>query len=150
MAVKRYYMAYGSNLSVEQMKVRCPDAKVAGMSYLKDWKLSFKTHATIEPCKGRVVPVLVWEISKNDERNLDLYEGFPTYYHKKDMEITMTDLDGKNPVTVTAMVYIMDERHGLRKPMQSYYDILREGYERFGFNTFILETALHEAEVGSV
>ena len=146
MTEKRYYMAYGSNLSVEQMKVRCPDAKVAGMSYLKDWRLSFKTHATIEPCKGRVVPVLVWEISEKDEQSLDLYEGFPIYYHKKDMEITMTDLDGKQPTKVTAMVYIMDERHGLRKPAQFYYDILREGYERFGFNPYILEKALHEAE----
>ena len=147
---KRYYIAYGSNLSVEQMKVRCPDAKVAGMSYQKDWKLSLKTHATIEPCEGRVVPVLVWEISGEDERNLDLYEGFPVYYHKKDMEVTMTDLDGRKPKKVTAMVYIMDTRHGLRKPMQSYYDILREGYGQFGFNTFILETALKEAEEAGV
>lgn len=72
---KRYYIAYGSNLSVEQMAVRCPDAKVAGMAVLKDWKLAFKVHATIEPCGGRVVPVLVWEISGKDEKNLDRYEG---------------------------------------------------------------------------
>ena len=132
------------------MKVRCPDAKVAGMSYLEGWKLSFRTHATIEPCEGRVVPVLVWEISGEDERNLDLYEGFPVYYHKKDMEITMTGLDGRKPKKVTAMVYVMDPRHSLRRPMQTYYDILWEGYERFGFNTYILETALKETEEAGV
>lgn len=27
---KKYYIAYGSNLSVEQMAYRCPDAKIAG------------------------------------------------------------------------------------------------------------------------
>ena len=39
MTKKRYYIAYGSNLSVEQMAIRCPDAKIAGMAALKDWKL---------------------------------------------------------------------------------------------------------------
>ena len=145
---KRYYIAYGSNLSVEQMAVRCPDAKIAGMAALKDWKLVFKVHADIEPCEGRVVPVLVWEISRDDERNLDLYEGFPSYYVKKDMEITVTDFDGNCPRKVTAMVYIMNGRHGLRRPMRGYYEVLKEGYERFGFNTSLLERALIEAEEG--
>ena len=145
---KRFYIAYGSNLSVEQMAVRCPDARIAGMAALKDWKLSFKVHATIEPCKGRAVPVLVWEISEKDERNLDVYEGFPSYYFKKDMEITVTDLDGNDPKRLTAMVYIMDERHGLRRPMRGYYEVLKEGYERFGFNPYILELALREVEEG--
>ena len=36
MKKKRYYIAYGSNLSVEQMAIRCPDAKIAGMAALKD------------------------------------------------------------------------------------------------------------------
>ena len=142
---KRYYIAYGSNLSVEQMAVRCPDAKVAGMAVLKDWKLAFKVHATIEPCTGRVVPVLVWEISGKDEKNLDRYEGYPHYYIKQDMEITMTDLEGKNLQPVTAMVYIMAEGHPLRRPMQGYYDVLLEGYRRFGFNEYLLELAMKEA-----
>ena len=73
---KTYYIAYGSNLSVEQMAIRCPDAKIAGMAALKDWKLVFKLHADIVPCEGRVVPVLVWEISEKDEKNLDMYEGY--------------------------------------------------------------------------
>jgi len=106
---KKYYIAYGSNLSVEQMAHRCPDAKVAGMAALKDWTLVFRTHATIEPCDGRVVPVLIWEISQRDERNLDRYEGYPSYYYKQDMTVTMTDLDGKNPQEITAMVYLMTE-----------------------------------------
>jgi len=29
---KKYYIAYGSNLSVAQMAHRCPDAKVVGMT----------------------------------------------------------------------------------------------------------------------
>ena len=143
---KRYYMAYGSNLSVEQMAVRCPDARIAGIAAVSDWKLVFKIHATIEPCKGRTVPVLIWEISRDDEKSLDLYEGFPSYYCKQDMEVTMTDRDGKQPRKVKAMVYIMTERHCVRPPTKSYYDVLMEGYERFGFNSYLLELALKEAE----
>jgi hypothetical protein len=142
---KKYYIAYGSNLSVEQMAQRCPDAKVAGMAALKDWKLVFRTHATIEPCDGRVVPVLIWEISQRDERNLDRYEGYPSYYYKQDMTVTMTDLDGKNPQEITAMVYLMTEGHELRMPYSGYLDTLAEGYRRFGFNPYQLELAAKEA-----
>ena len=49
---KKFYIAYGSNLSVEQMAIRAPDAELAGTAILKDMRLIFKTHATVEPCKG--------------------------------------------------------------------------------------------------
>ena len=144
---KRYYIAYGSNLSVEQMAHRCPDAKIAGMAAIKDWKLVFKVHADVVPCEGRVVPVLIWEISERDERNLDAYEGYPSYYIKRQMGVIMTDLDGKNPRQINAMVYVMTKSHDrLHPPMKGYYDVLAEGYERFGFNPYQLELALNEAK----
>ena len=141
---KRYYIAYGSNLSVEQMAQRCPDAKVVGMAAIQDWKLVFRVHATIEPAEGRVVPVLIWEISDRDERNLDLYEGYPSYYFKQDLELMMTDLNGRNSRPVTAMVYIMADGHKVRMPMKGYIDVLAEGYERFGFDMNILRRVLKE------
>ena len=144
--MSKRYIAYGSNLSVEQMAIRCPEAKIAGMAVLQDWKLAFKIHATIEPCPGRVVPVLIWEISEQDEKELDLYEGFPSYYYKKDLEVTMTDLKGKHPKQITAMVYIMDETRKTALPMKGYYDVLAEGYKRFGFNEYQLRLALMEAK----
>ena len=140
----KLYLAYGSNLSVEQMERRCPDAKPIGKAILPDWKLLFKIHATIEPCKGSKVPVLVWKISDRDEQNLDRYEGYPSYYIKQDVELMMTDLRGRNPRPVTAMVYIMADAHRVRMPMKGYVDILVEGYERFGFDMDILREALRE------
>ena len=128
------------------MAVRCPDAKIAGMAELKDWKLSFKLHATIESCRGGTVPVLVWESSEQDERSLDIYEGFPSYYVKQELEIELTDLKGKDPRSVTAMVYTMTEGHRMQAPMKGYYDVLAEGYERFGFNAHLLVQALIEAK----
>ena len=144
--MNKKYIAYGSNLSVEQMAMRCPDARIIGMAALQDWKLVFRTHATIEPADGRVVPVLIWEISDRDEVRLDLYDGYPTYYTKRDMVVTMTDLDGKNPREITAMVYLMEKGHELRVPYRGYLDTLALGYRRFGFNPYQLELAMNEAE----
>ena len=69
---KKYYIAYGSNLSVEQMADRCPDAKIAGQAVLAGWELLFRGCATIAPNPKKNTPVLVWEISERDEGNLDL------------------------------------------------------------------------------
>ena len=79
----KYYIAYGSNLSVEQMKIRTPDAVIVGTSILKDWRLLFRQFATIKKCKGYSVPVLVWKISGQDEKSLDRYEGYPRFYVKR-------------------------------------------------------------------
>lgn len=61
---KRLYIAYGSNLNLEQMKHRCPTAEVVGKSTLRGWRLRFRggAHsavATIERGKDFSVPVLV-------------------------------------------------------------------------------------------
>lgn len=138
---RKLYIAYGSNLSVEQMAFRCPEAKIVGKAILKDWKLVFRTHADIEPCEGSTVPVLVWEINALDERNLDRYEGYPFYYIKKNLEVTFIDTDEK----VSAMVYVMTKgRKASVPPTKHYYDIIAEGYDRFGFDKAVLEKALKE------
>jgi len=38
----RLYIAYGSNLNLEQMKRRCPTAEVVGAVELKNWRLWFR------------------------------------------------------------------------------------------------------------
>ena len=77
---KRYYLAYGSNLNIPQMRHRCPTAKVIGTAEIKDYELLFKgsktgSYLTIEPKKGAKVPVAVWEVKQRDETSLDVYEG---------------------------------------------------------------------------
>ena len=52
--MKRYYIAYGSNLNVQQMRWRCPGARIIGTSEMKDYRLLFKgsktgSYLTIEP-----------------------------------------------------------------------------------------------------
>ena len=99
---KKYYIAYGSNLSVEQMAHRCPDARIAGQAVLAGWELLFRGCATIAPNPKKNTPVLVWEISERDEKNLDTYEGYPTYYRKEELNIELLR-EGAEPEMVTRM-----------------------------------------------
>jgi len=145
---RKLYIAYGSNLDEEQMALRCPDAKIVGWAVLKDWKLVFRNHASIEPCEGSEVPVLVWDISENDEYNLDMYESYPDYYDKKNLDIIVNDSNG-GQTNATAMVYVMNDGRKPAVPSQYYYNILMMGYKRFGFDTVILKKALLDSAVAA-
>ena len=88
--MKRYYIAYGSNLNIRQMRMRCPHARVIGTAVIKDYGLLFKgsrtgAYLTIEPKEGSEVPVAVWEVTESDEAALDRYEGYPVFYYKKNI-----------------------------------------------------------------
>ena len=146
----KYYAAYGSNMSVEQMRVRTPDAVIIGTGILKDWRLLFRTFATIKKCKGYSVPVVVWKISEQDEKNLDRYEGYPQFYVKRNLKIYVTGLNGNHFGEVNAMVYIMTKKASYTRsinpiPSEYYYSILHSGYKRFGFDDKILTEALLES-----
>ena len=65
---KRYYLAYGSNLNIGQMRYRCPSARIIGTAVIDDYRLLFKgsktgSYLTIEPMTGRSVPVAVWSVT---------------------------------------------------------------------------------------
>ena len=54
------------------------------MDHLQN-QLTFRSKyrtADIEPKKNSIVPGCLFEISKNDEKKLDVYEDFPTLYKK--------------------------------------------------------------------
>lgn len=112
--MKRLYIAYGSNLNVRQMKTRCPNAKILGTAKLKGWELLFKgsksgSYLTIEKKENAIVPVVIWEVDKTDEKALDRYEGYPTFYYKKDIKVQYKGIRTGNRRTVTAFAYIMHE-----------------------------------------
>ena len=134
------YAAYGSNLNLRQMSVRCPDAVPVGTAMLKDWQLTFRGVATLEPSEGAETPIGIWEITPQCERNLDLYEGFPSYYGKR--EVTVVDGDGRE---IKAMVYVMTPRYDRPAlPSESYYNGIADGFEQNGIPTETLEAALEE------
>ena len=127
------------------MEYRCKDAIEVGTGKVNDYKLLFKgsktgVYATIEKKKGNFVPVLVWDISEEDEKALDRYEGFPTFYYKKDIQVIMDSGE-----VVEAMVYIMDKKRKVGKPSKEYYNIIKASYERLGFDIEILGDCLNQS-----
>ena len=139
------YMAYGSNLNIEQMGQRCPRATVIGGTILKGHRLTFRGTsgsgvATIERHKGSSVPVLLWEITPQCEKALDRYEGYPRLYHKKRLDVKFEGQD------IQAMAYIMNEGFPPALPGPYYYNTILQGYRDCGFDEDILNTAVQETE----
>lgn len=144
--MKKLYVAYGSNLNVEQMSRRCPDATVAGTGVIKNYQLEFwgwPGHgvATVTPKKGSDVPVALWEISTFDERCLDSYEGWPHLYRKENIEVLLDTGE-----TVTAMVYLMNktyhgERVKISAPSNLYLNTILQGYTHFNLKRDALTKA---------
>jgi len=112
---------------------------------IKGYELMFKgsktgAYLTIEQKRGGVVPVAVWMVTPADEANLDLYEGCPNFYYKKDLRLNIKALDGKTK-RVDAFVYIMHEERKLAEPSRHYVRCCQEGYEHFGFDKKYLDEA---------
>ena len=42
MSKKQLYIAYGSNINLEQMAYRCPHSKVVGTAEIKDYELELR------------------------------------------------------------------------------------------------------------
>lgn len=131
----KIYAAYGSNLNLRQMAIRCPDAKPLGKAMLKNWQLSFRGVATLESCIDAETPIGLWEITPQDEKALDRYEGYPRLYRKEYIEI---ELKGQK---VKAMLYLMND--GMPSmPTKWYLDAIAQGYEDIGLDTVHLTRAL--------
>lgn len=144
---KALYIAYGSNMDTDQMAYRCPTAELIGKAELDGWQLLFKgsqtgAYATVEKAVGYTVPVLVWEIGPIDEARLDRYEGFPYFYYKKTVTVTLDGMPRRG------MVYIMHENRQLGEPSYQYYRMLEDAYYRFDFDLSILEKALENTISG--
>ena len=117
-----FYFAYGSNLHHFQMKRRCKDSIFLRKIDLKDFKLTFRSKyraADIEPKKNSIVPGALFEISKNDEKKLDVYEDYPTLYKKYYFTYY-----GKK-----VMTYTMTKKTLFLFPTERYLNIIKRGYK---------------------
>lgn len=136
------YMAYGSNLNLEQMARLCHNAKIVGKTTLDNYQLLFRgengnAFLNIEEKKHGKVPVLIWEISLEDEKSLDVFEEYPIVYHKEYKEVSV------NGSHMKAMAYVMNEGFPLGKPSDKYYNTICEGYKTANYDINILKEALN-------
>ena len=134
------YVAYGSNMNLEQMDYRCPNSYVVCNGKLKGWKLVFNIHADVIKTndKNDYVPVVVWNIADSDWTRLDMYEGFPSYYVKETVNVILED--GK---VEKAIVYTMaNNRKGICRPSESYFECIETGYIENGIDVDYLYNVL--------
>lgn len=139
---KQYYLAYGSNLNLNEMKYRCPSAKKIGSTTLKGYRLVYKgyedksAYLTIEESKDSIIPLGVFEVSLIDILKLNKYEGYPHLYSKRYIPIKIKGEE------VNALIYVMNDNFDYHLPSEEYVLSCIEGYEDFGFDKSILNKAL--------
>ena len=120
----KVYGAYGSNINLEQMVCRCPNADVYKVGYINGYRLTFRNggFANIEKSEGDRVPVLLWIITEQCEEALDHYEGYPSFYIKQNIPV---EIDCRK----------------MRPPTEYYYRGIERGYESNGMPTEELKAA---------
>ena len=129
------YFAYGSNLNHFQMKRRCKDSVFLKKINLTNFKLTFRSKyraADIEPKKNSIVSGALFEISKSDEKKLDIYEDYPNLYKKYYFYYY------KNKV----MTYTMIKKSQFRFPTERYLNVVKKGYKDCKLNLKFLKQGL--------
>ena len=73
----QYYFGYGSNLSKEQMEIRCPESKYFASGALSgySWLINARGYASITPSESDFVLGEIFTLSQQDIDYLDIYES---------------------------------------------------------------------------
>jgi hypothetical protein len=128
------YAAYGSNMDPAQMGQRCPHSPASGTGWITDWWLTFGGEdlgwegslATLVEAPGETVFVALYDVTAEDEVQLDSWEGADTGLYQK-IRLRVHTLDR----TELAWVYVLDAFEG-GLPSARYLGVLAEAAERAG------------------
>ena len=104
---------------------------------VKDFNLSFRSKyraADIEPKKNSIVPGALFEISKNDEKKLDVYEDYPILYKKFYFYYYGNKV----------MTYTMVKKTPFKFPTDRYLNIVKRGYKDCDLDIKFLKKGLKE------
>jgi gamma-glutamylcyclotransferase (GGCT)/AIG2-like uncharacterized protein YtfP len=125
------YAAYGPNLDPARMGERCPHSPLRTTGWLQGWRLTFggEEHgwdgalATIVEDPFEQVFVAVYDVTPEDERELDGWESADTGLHRK-IRVRVSTLTGEQLV----WVYVLDAHEG-GLPSASYLGVLADAAE---------------------
>jgi cation transport regulator ChaC len=139
------YFAYGSNLSTEQMRQRCPFSTPIGLGYLAGWRwiINERGYANVVELaahednknKGKEkesgVYGLLYLLPPADEAKLDRHEGVPWAYEKVTCDMRwVRDGQGKEvDEPVKALVYVNRDKVRESVPHDEYVDRMERGIE---------------------
>jgi hypothetical protein len=125
------YAAYGTNLDPTRMGERCPHSPLQTVGWLLGWRLTFGGEdlgwdgamATIVEDPLEQVFVAVYDVTRDDESKLDLWESADTGLFRK-TKVRVSTLNGE----VVAWAYVLDAYEG-GLPSASYLGILADSAE---------------------
>ena len=119
----QYYFAYGSNLSKEQMAIRCPESKYYASGTLSgySWLINTRGYASIKPSNSDFVLGEIFTLSQQDVDYLDIYESVEEgMYLKSDLSVETSK------GTIDCLVYIAsDSTPGI--PQEEYIERINLG-----------------------
>ena len=131
------YFGYGSNLSYDQIKRRCPSAEPVKAFGVEGWRLEFHSgfaNISREPkstCYGAI-----YTMTEDDARVMDGFEGL--------YDRLWLDIGGVGRV----LTYQMRPAHRhLSKPSKVYARVVAAGYKDWGLPAVLLKRALSRAWV---
>ncbi len=124
---------FGSNLDLDQLRRRCPSAKVVGIATLSNFALTFAGHsdawggavATIVRQRGAAVDGIVARVTLTDLAMLDRFEGVPFVYTRSRLTVTVAD------APIRAYVYRMPDDTPAGVPSLRYVTQIARGYRAF-------------------
>ena len=102
----QYYFGYGSNLSKEQMAIRCPESKYYASGTLSgySWLINTRGYASIKSSENDFVLGEVFTLSQQDVDYLDIYESVEDgMYLKTNLGV------GTSKGTIDCLVYIASD-----------------------------------------
>ena len=122
-SITNYYFGYGSNLSKEQMTIRCPESKYYASGTLSgySWLINARGYASITPSESEFVLGEVFTLSQQDIDYLDIYESVEEgMYLKSNLSIETSK------GTIDCLVYIAsDSTPGI--PQEEYIERINLG-----------------------
>ncbi|MBE7449219.1 MAG: gamma-glutamylcyclotransferase [Kofleriaceae bacterium] len=139
--------AYGSNVDADQIRYRCPSARLVGVATLRGHAMAFAGHsasrggpvATVFACEALDVPGALYSMTRDDLARLDRFEGVPWMYTRTSVWVIA---DGKRR---RAEIYRLRAEHvraGLGTPAPAYLGLIVGAYHRLGIPKDSLSIAI--------
>lgn len=143
-SARLFFLSYGTDMNLEYMKRRCEDAVILGTTTIEGYRLAFRRsrssyYASLDHREGARTPAMLWALTPKDMQALELYEGVPHCYRKREVSVRYHD------TTIKATVFLLPESNPMGPPTAKYEQLIRKSYDYLGFDPSGLEEALEAA-----
>ena len=123
-----FYFAYGSNLDLSQMQLRCPDAQFVSTARLDGYKICFPRKSFVRDCAvisieaeaGEQVWGALYELDPAEIKRLDEREGYDpkrdAAQNQRNRVTVRVEASDERTIVAEAYVAVATENPGLPSP----------------------------------